>query len=250
VPEGIDENMTILKTNDGRMLTPPKTLEPILKSAFSAFYKMIGHIRFFYTADEIWDGKAELIYEANGKELAAVTIDNGFFNICIANNNFKVTEDASLDAVYKALKNTATSNQRRPQEQLDANLDEYPSGIRCDLCLGNKLFLEKGFVNNQHFDIMCRHAYGDEKGWDDTVGDNKGGWCNGRQGCYEKTLPCLEEKGFKNCLECGEYHTCGNCGVGHEPSECNLGLTAEEITNLIIPYCEIERLDLMGEERR
>ena len=46
-------------------------------------------------------------------------------------------------------------------------------------------------------------------------------------------------------MECGEYRTCGDCGVGHNPGECNLGITAEEITNLIIPYCEVERLDLL-----
>jgi len=44
--------------NDGRILTPPKELKPILKEAYSAFYKLLGHIRFFYVVDEIGSGRA------------------------------------------------------------------------------------------------------------------------------------------------------------------------------------------------
>ncbi len=35
--------------DDGRILTPPKELEPQLKGAFPAFTKLLGHIRFFYS---------------------------------------------------------------------------------------------------------------------------------------------------------------------------------------------------------
>jgi|GEM_PF-4548568 len=69
--------------------------------------------------------------------------------------------------------------------------------------------------------------------------------CGGKEACYEKTLACLVKTGRENCLECGKYHTCGDCGVGHSPGECNLGITAEEVANLIIPYCDVERLDLL-----
>jgi len=235
-------------TGDGRILTPPKKLEPKLKDSFPAFYKMIGHIRFFYVADEIWDGKASLVYKTCSEILAEVKICDGFFTVRIAKDDFRIADEIPLGNVYEALNKSAAPSQRRPQDQLIANLDEYPSGIRCDMCLGNKIHLEKGFVGNQHFEIMTRHCYDNEEGWNDEINDNKGGWCDGKQGCYEKTLPCLKEKGIRNCLECGEYHTCGNCGVGLEPSECNLGITAEEVTNLIIPYCEMERLDFMREE--
>ena len=47
--------------DDGRVLTPPKELEPQLKGSFPAFSKLIGHVRFFYMTDEIWDGKTLLI---------------------------------------------------------------------------------------------------------------------------------------------------------------------------------------------
>jgi len=57
---------------------------------------------------------------------------------------------------------------------------------------------------------------------------------------------CLEQNGLSNCLECGAYRDCEDCGVGHNPGECNLGITAEEVTCLIIPYCDVERLDYLN----
>ena len=87
--------------------------------------------------------------------------------------------------------------------------------------------------------------YGVKEGWGETKFST---WtCNGKDGCFTKTYACLEKKGVKNCLECGKYHTCDDCGVGHNPGECNLGITAEEVTNLIIPYCDVERLDYLRE---
>jgi len=233
-----------LFSNDGRILTPPKELEPLLKGAFPAFFKTLGHIRFFYVADEIWDGKATLSFKSSGEQLAAITFDDGAFHINIAEDAFRIVDDHALNNVFEALKKSAVASQRRPKDQLTANLDEYPSGIRCDLCLGNKIHNENDFSGSEKFHVMNRHCYytGVED-WGDT--DYSKGRCEGKQGCYAKTYICLAQKGYKNCLECGEYRICGNCGVGHDPGECNLGITAEEVTNLIIPYCEMERLDLL-----
>jgi len=61
--------------DDGRILTPPKELKPLLKDTFPAFFKTLGHIRFFYVADEIWDGKSSLIFDTRGVQLAAVTLE-------------------------------------------------------------------------------------------------------------------------------------------------------------------------------
>ena len=232
-------------TDDGRILTPPKELKPLLRDSFSAFYNLIGHIRFFYVADEIWDGKASLIFNTDGEQLAAITLDNGGFSVRIADNHFQVLDESALDVVVNMLHKTATVNQRRPEEQLYADLDEYPSGIRCDMCLlhfsNNN---ENDFAGSRKFPVMDRHCYyGVEEGWGETVFSLSK--CDGKQ-CYAKTYVCLEKRGYKNCLECGEYRTCSECGVGHNPGECNLGITAEEVTNLILPYCEIERLDFMA----
>jgi len=97
---------------------------------------------------------------------------------------------------------------------------------------------------------MDRHCYyGVKKGWGETEFST---WtCDGKEGCYDKTLACLKKKkkrNIHNCLECGKCRSCGKCGVGHNPGECNLGITAEEVTHLIIPYCEVERLDLLRDQ--
>jgi hypothetical protein len=230
--------------DDGRILTPPKELKPLLKDSFMTFYKMIGHIRFFYVVDEIWDGKALLVFSTDDEQLATVTLDEGKFNISIAYDVFHIYDETALDVVFEALNKIAKVNQRRSTEQLNVNLDEYPSGIRCDMCLLHKNHNEDDFAGCRKFPVMDRNCYyGVQEGWGETVFSPV--ICDGK-GCYTKTYKCLEKKGFKNCLECGEYRTCGDCGVGHNPGECNLGITAEEVTSLILPYCEIERLDLIA----
>ena len=121
-------------TDDGRILTSPKELEPLLKGSFPAFFNLLGHIRFFYVADEIWDGKDSLIFNYNDRQLAAITLGDSTFDICIGNNVRHVFDETDLNDVYNALKE-AVPFYRRPKDQLDVDLDEYPNGIRCDLCL-------------------------------------------------------------------------------------------------------------------
>jgi len=239
--------MNMIYSDDGRILTPPKSLKPMLKAAYPAFFKLIGHIRFFYTVDEIWDGKTSLIFEINDEQLAAITLCDSAFNIRIAEIDFKIIADHTLDDVFKMLEKNAVANHRRPTEQLDINLDEYPNGIRCDLCQINKLNNKNDLTGCEKFRIMNRHCYyGVEDGWGESGGKVDSSWiCAGKQGCYKKSYACYKKKGVKNCFECGEYRACGDCGVGHNPGECNLGITAEEVSCLIIPYCEVERLDLL-----
>ena len=236
-------------TSNGRVLTPPKELKPLLKGAYPAFYKFLGHIRFFYVADELWDGKASLVF----RQLAALSLEDGAFHVRIGDESFQVMDESQLEAIYNELKKAATPSQCRPADQLAVDLDEYPNGIRCDLCLLFKGQNENNdFAGNRKFPVMDRNCYyGVQEGWgehDLNLTEVSTWTCEGMDGCYTKTLACLKKKkkkGVNNCLECGKYRTCGKCGVGHNPGECNLGITAEEVTNLIIPYCEVERLDLL-----
>jgi hypothetical protein len=239
--------MKHIYADDGRILTSPKELEPLLKGSYPAFFKMLGHIRFFYVADEVWDGKTSLVFSTNGEHLAAVAFADGAFYIHIADKAFHIVDESKLNDLFEMLKRTASDSQRRSAEQLTVNLDEYPSGIRCDLCLLEKRHNENNFAGSRKFAVMDRHCYhGVQEGWGEGVFSPS--YCEGKQGCYAKTYACLEKKGLKNCLECGEYRSCGDCGVGHNPGECNLGITAEEVTCLIIPYCEVERLDIWRED--
>ena len=231
-------------SDDGRILTPPKELKPMLKDSFASFYKLIGHLRFYYMADEIWDGKTSIIFYADNNQLAAITICEGSFYVVFDGHNIQIFDESALDIVYEKLSKTATVNQRRPMDQISVDLVEYPSGIRCDMCLLHISHNRNDYEGCRKFPIMDRTCYyGVEEGWGETVFLPV--ICDGKQ-CYTKTYKCLEKKGFKNCLECGEYRICGDCGVGHDPGECNLGITAEEITSLILPYCEVERLDFIA----
>ena len=239
--------------DDGRILTPPKELEPRLKGAFPAFSKLLGHIRFNYVADEIWDGKSSLVFKADGEQLAAVTLDDGAFHVRIAGEEFGIADEALLDTVFEALKKTASPAQRRPFEQRTIN--GCPCGRRCDLCLGSKEYSEDGsFSEGDNFGYMnwlCYHNCIDVKvnRFDGVFKCHgcearritKGVWDDWWDGC--KYYNCLTEKGYANCVECGAYHSCDVFSDCLTPGQCNLGITAEEVTKLVIPYCMIERLD-------
>lgn len=243
--------------DDGRVLTPPKELEPQLKGSFPAFSKTLGHIRFFYMADEIWDGKSSLVFTAGGEQLAAITLGDGIFHVHIADKDFIIADETILEIVLEALKKTVSSNRRRPSAQLTINLNDpnqFPCGRRCDLCLGSKKSDKSNFSKNENFGYMnwvCYHNCVPDikvERWDGVY------TC---PGCVEtrktkdcKYYPCPTEKGYADCLECGEYHSCDIYSDSHYPGQCNLGLTAEEVTNLVIPYCNKERLDFFATQRQ
>ena len=87
-----------------RILTPPKELELLLKGSFPAFIKLLGHIRFFYMADEIWDGKLSLIFNADGEQLASIMLDDSIFHVYIANESFLIVDEALLDNELRGMR--------------------------------------------------------------------------------------------------------------------------------------------------
>ena len=125
---------------DQRILTPPKELEPLLKGLFPAFIDLLGHIRFFYMADEIWDGKSSLIFNTDGEQLASIILDDSIFHVRIANKYFQIVDEVLLDNVFKVLMKTVPISWHRPIGQLSVNPDPnvFPCGYLCDLCLGYK----------------------------------------------------------------------------------------------------------------
>ncbi len=237
--------------DDGRVLTPPKELEPLLKGSFPAFSRILGHIRFFFMADEIWDGRSSLVFSAGSERLAAITLDDGVFSVQIADEEFRIENETSLDRVFGILRETVSSERRRPFEQLTINLNDpnqFPCGRRCDLCLGSRKSDENNFSESENFGYMnwlCYHSC-----IPNTNVERRDGVFN-CPGCVEtrktkdcRYFPCPTEKGYSNCVECGKYHSCDVYRDSHYPGQCNLGITAEEVTNLVIPYCSKERLDV------
>jgi len=130
--------------DDGRILTSPRELEPLLKGSFPAFIKTLGHIRFFYLMDEIWDGKSSLAFNAGGEQFIDITLDDGVFYIHIAENKFHIIDETLLGNAFEEIKKTVPIDWHRPFEQLTVNPDPnvYPCGYRCDLCLGSKRYNE------------------------------------------------------------------------------------------------------------
>lgn len=90
--------------NDGRILTPPGELEPLLKDSFPAFIEFLDHIRFFCIMDEIWDGKSSLIFHADSEQLATVMLYDGFFNLHTNNEDFDVADKSVLQNIYDVLR--------------------------------------------------------------------------------------------------------------------------------------------------
>ena len=245
--------MNHFTTDDGRLLTPPKELEPLLKGSFPAFSKLLGHIRFFYMTDEIWDGKSSLIFIADGKQLIEVTLDDGVFYIHIANEDFLISDEVLLDNALEVLKKIIPVTYHRPSEQLTAipNPNGYICGYRCDMCLGYQSYNETKITGNDNFVYMNWVCYNNcipekierpptsEKG----KGIFRCSGCNLDRNKFCRSHSCYKEKGYINCAECGEYHSCDVYLDSHYAGQCNLGITAEEITKLVIPYCMKERLD-------
>ena len=245
--------MEHITADDGRILTPPTQLEPLLGSAFSAFYKLLGHIRWFYSTDEIWDGKSLLIFSTGSEQLAAITLAQNAFSVHIADMDFKVYDETALTDIFSTLEKHATVHQRRPCEQLTLDANGCPCGRRCDMCLGSKDCDDKNFTASENFGYMnwvCYHnCIPEEVARFDgvfkcpgcrAIRTSKDVWPDW-EGC--KAFICLCAKGYTNCAECGAYHSCDVFANCHHPAQCNIGITAEEITKLVIPYATKERLD-------
>jgi hypothetical protein len=240
--------------DDGRIITPPKELEPLLKGAFPAFFKMLGHIRFFYMADEIWDGKSSLIFSASGKQIASILLGDGSFNIHIAEEIFRIADESSLSAIFDKLEKTAL-NYRRPSEQLTINPNGFPCGYRCDMCILNKSNNENDNMAGDEFGYLSWLCYHNGLGESVERYDSKGHHCPGCEEVrksnpkYCRYINCATEKGHKNCVECGSHNTCHELKDSHPPGQCNLGLTADEVTKMIIPYYMKWRLDVWRRDK-
>ena len=246
--------MKSVTADDGRILTPPTELKPLLKESFPAFSKLLGHVRFFYIANEIWDGHSSLIFNFNGEPLITIYLSDGCFQVCITDDNLFITQNTSLDRIYKKLKQVVPVRYHRPPEQLTINPDPdiFPCGYRCDLCLGSEDYKLSHNDNFAYMNWVCYHGcvtgVDIERPSADEAGIFRCSGCTQKNNKFCQCITCSKEKGYVNCVECGEYHSCDVYFGSHYTAQCNLGITAEEVTKLIIPYCMKERLDYYREQ--
>jgi hypothetical protein len=235
-------------------MTPPVELKPRLKGSFSAFSKLIGHIRFFYLADEIWDGESSLVFSAGGQQLTALTLDDGTFSVRTADSTVRIADEAGLDVIFEKIKGTFPLERHRPFEQLTMNFDDpakFPCGYRCDMCLVNKKQNENDTSATERFGYwnwLCYHNCLPNEVIERPAPNSHKNVCPGcastpwKKEC--KYYNCPTQKGYSGCLECGKYHECDLQKDGLHAGQCNLGMTAEEVTSLVIPYCMKQRFDI------
>jgi hypothetical protein len=237
-------------------LTSPSELKPLLKGSFPAFVNTLGHIRFFYLADEIWDGESSLVFSADGRQLAAITLQDSTFTVSVAEESFHIADRTSLSTVFEALRRTVPFACHRPSEQLVIDLNDpnqFPCGRKCDLCLGSKQSDEHNYLESENFGYLnwvCYHncvpSVGVIERWDGVF--NCPGCAVNRKTTNCNYYACPTKKGYAHCAECGEYYSCDAYSDSHYPGQCNLGLTAGEVTSLVIPYAARERLNLLRDQ--
>jgi hypothetical protein len=241
-------------TDDGRILTPPAELETLLRGSFPAFSKLLGHTRFYYMMDEAWDGVSSLAFNADSEQFITVTLEDSVFYVHIANECFKIVDETLLENAFGLMKNTVPISYHRPFEHLSIHPDPivFPCGYRCDLCLGSKEYNDHDLSESDNFVYMnwvCYHGCvpGADIERPSTNEKGKGifrcSGCTKNRNKFCQSYTCSKAKGYANCVECGEYHLCDVYRDSHYAGQCNLGITAEEVTKLVIPYCMKERLD-------
>ena len=265
-----------------RAIKPYEQVEATLKQADSAWDKLVGHIRFFYSMDELWDeGKPgsdygnELKFRCGGKTLVTLYLRDNYFEICLVFGKneraifeeqqetfvqairdrynkaktfhdgkwiyFKITDLTLIDDIIRMLHIKRKPNRKKDLLALPA---EYPCGVRCDLCLINIKNNQNDFEGSKMFHEMDWNCYHDpdiEERVDYTKRTCAG--CEARKDEDCQTHNCLLEKGFSSCVKCGEHHTCGKNGNIISAGRCNIGLSREDVTHCVIPYCGKERLD-------
>lgn len=241
--------------------------DELLGAAAPVLSDLVGRIRMEYVMDELYDGKDEVKFRRGGKTLVTLYLHEGYFTALIIfgkaerekfeaqQSEFPATfcefyhasrtyhdgkwmfcdvhPDGDVDMLMRLLHIKKRPN--RKTENLTGAVISL-CGNRCDQCM-----LHKDHFEPQRFTEGEKHCYfsSGEPAQDHTNQACPG--CVPEKGCnYRK---CAAEKGLCSCGECDYEH----CPTEHftEPGRCNLGITAEEVTQFILPYCGKERFAAM-----
>ncbi len=242
-------------------------MDEVLGEASPLLSDLVGRIRMEYAMDELYDGKDEVKFRRGGKTLATLCLHEGYFTFLIifgkAEREAFEAQRQSFPADFCARYDAARTyhdgkwlfldvhangdvemlmrllhikkRPNRKEEKLDGAVISV-CGNRCDQCT-----LHQDHFDPAAFTIGEKHCYFTA---DEPPVDHSGHACPGcmadKQCGYRK---CAAEKGLSSCKDCDFEH----CGTEHftEPGRCNLGITAEEVTRFILPYCGKERFRAM-----
>lgn len=237
--------------------------DELLGAAAPVLSELVGRIRMEYAVDEIFDGKDEVKFRRGGKTLVTLYLHEGYFTFLLIFGkeerekfeNRRAEFSADFGALYDAARTyhdgkwlfydvRADGNvemlmrllhiKKRPNRKPEKLAGAVISlcGNRCDLCP-----LHKDHFDPEAFTVGEKHCYfsAEEPAVDHSAHACPG--CISEKQCgYRK---CAEEKGLSSCGECDFEH----CTTEHftEPGRCNLGITADEVSRFILPYCGKER---------
>lgn len=242
-----------------------------------AWERLIGYIRFHYVMDEFWDsGKPESAYhnelkfKRGGKTLVTLYVRDGYFKVNLVFGKaerikFEEQKADFSDTICKIYNDTNSLHDgkwlwidiydttliddiikmlpiKRKPNRKEAIIGDSPlmgrCGNRCDLCLLNS-------KNNETAKGSAIFSEGDWKVYhndDEERVDYSKHICSG---CHDdcNIVKCVIEKGIDSCIQC-DYHNCKYDENNFtNPGKCNLGLSADDVTNVVIPYCGRERFD-------
>lgn len=259
-----------------RMVTSVETLPPQLKASFDTFVDFIRFLRMSYIMDELWDGKETLKFRKGGKTLVTIALKDGLFNVLIIfgkaeREQFEQVEGQFSDFIRRFYHESKTFHDGKWMfidiedgtylEDIKAMVgikkkpnrkDKYVTdalgrcGCNCEACLIYARNNENDSKHSELFHEMDWHCYHspDEERADYTQTICPGCAAKSADGCT--TIRCLDAKEYKTCFEC-DYQNCTTDSLikGFDPGLCNLGITAEEMTRAVLPYCGKERYNRM-----
>lgn len=242
-------------------------MDALLGDAARVLSDFVGRIRMEYVMDELYDGKDEVKFRRGGKTLVTLYLHEGYFTVLIIfgkaeREKFEaqqadfpaafcefyhacrtyhdgkwmfcdVRADGDVDMLMRLLHIKKRPN-RKPEKLTGAVISLC--GNRCDQCM-----LHKDHFEPEKFTVGEKHCYFSA---DEPAQDHTGHACPG----------CIPEKGcnYRRCAAQKDVCSCGECDYEHcttehftEPGRCNLGITAEEVSQFILPYCGKERFTAM-----
>ncbi len=264
-----------MKKTTKSAIKPYEEIAPLLGTSKAAWEKLVGYIRVFYMMNELWDeGKPDssycnaLKFRYGSKTLVTLYVRDGFFKVNLVFGKGERAKFEEQQATFPAyLRKLYADTQsyhdgkwlwidvrdsviiddiihllhiKRKPNRKSAVISFSPQSERCtnrcDICL---LYLNNNETQDERFefhkgDYRCCHAADPDKGNNDSSNI-----CDGRRDNYE-VVRCAAEKGLSDCSQCN-YHACNiNTNNFINPGRCDLGLTAEDVTRLIIPDCGME----------
>ena len=240
--------------------------------AASAWTDLLGRIRVSYKTDELWDGNDELKFRCSGRTLITLYVREGYFTVLLI---YGKAERETFEAVISDFSQVLQDLYRNSHTYHDGkwmSLDVRDSSVVPDLirmlaikkkpnrkkedltdavvgCCGNRCDQCLLYVKNGGIESRNLFAEGDHKCYcreDEPMHDYTGINC---QGCHVgcAVVQCAKSRGYVTCADCNAVPCAVDSNNFTIPGRCNVGLTAEDVTRFVLPYCGRERFARYGD---